>query len=202
MLRDITQAQQIEEALQNTNTQLQDKLKEIQSLQERLKEQAVRDSLTGLYNRHYLEETLERELAKAERQQQPVGFAMIDIDSFKNINDAYGHEAGDFLLQALSNLLRSTIRTGDIACRYGGEEYVMVLPGASRDIILQRAETWRSLVEKIRVPYQDKLLQVTISIGVAVYPEAGATPADLLRAADQAMYAAKTAGRNCVRAKE
>lgn len=168
-------------------------------LREELRSRSVRDPLTKLFNRRYLEETLVRELANGKRTGQKLGIVMIDIDLFKHYNDTHGHDAGDFVLVEISNLIRNKLRSGDIACRYGGEEIVLVMPGASKDIAAQRAELIRSLIETHKFNYKgEDLSGVTVSLGVADYPEDGENANALMKAADRALYQAKDAGRNRV----
>ncbi len=168
-------------------------------LREALRNRSVRDPLTKLFNRRYLEETLARELSNGKRASQHLGFIMIDIDHFKNYNDTHGHDAGDFVLVEIAELLRSKLRSGDIACRFGGEEMVLVMPGASKEITATRAETVREMIEKHEFVYQGKNLNgVTASLGVAEYPQDGDTSAALMKAADTALYRAKDGGRNQV----
>lgn len=187
-----------ETELRQVNERLQAQLAEIQALQAQLREQAIRDSLTGLFNRRYLEETLERELLRARREACPISLIMLDIDHFKKLNDTHGHKAGDMMLQRLGEMLRTHTRGSDVACRYGGEEFVAVLPGASLEHAHQRAEQWRATFEQLRVPFGLAHLQATLSLGVAVYPLHGATSDEVLRVADTALYMAKTEGRNQV----
>jgi diguanylate cyclase (GGDEF)-like protein/PAS domain S-box-containing protein len=197
--RDITQRYLAETELQQANMRLVGQLEVIDLLRAQLQEQAIRDALTGLYNRRYLEETLPRELARATRERYPVALVMLDIDRFKTVNDTFGHKAGDLMLQGLGKLLRTQTRRDDIACRYGGEEFVLVFPGMSSELAHQRAEQLRLSFQALRVQYEDQDFSATISGGVASFPDHGETDEDLLRAADQALYAAKAAGRNCVR---
>ncbi len=165
----------------------------------RLRDQSVRDHLTGLFNRRYLEETLERELARSARERRPLGLIMLDIDHFKDFNDALGHAAGDALLEALGALLRAHVRGSDVVCRYGGEEFLLVLPDASGAIAAQRAEQLRDDVSRMRVAHGDQDLgSVTVSLGVAVFPEHGPTGDAVLKAADAALYRAKDEGRDRV----
>ncbi len=199
IFRDITKRYQAETRLQQANRRLKEQLTEIEVLQAKLREQAIRDTLTGLLNRRYLEETLPRELAKAARERHSVAVIMLDIDHFKEINDSFGHKAGDLVLQALGRLLRTHTRGGDIASRYGGEEFVLVLPGLAIEAAYQRAEQLRTAFEELRLKWVGSMLSATISAGIATYPGHGKTEEELLRVADQAMYAAKAAGRNCVR---
>jgi diguanylate cyclase (GGDEF)-like protein/PAS domain S-box-containing protein len=197
-LYDITERKRNEIELHKANKLLQIHTKEIENLQAELKEQAIRDPLTGLFNRRYLEETLNRELARASREGFSIGFVMIDIDHFKQVNDTHGHKAGDLILQALGNLLLGGIRTEDLVCRYGGEEFLVILTKAGKKITAERAEQWRTDFEALRTAYGEKVLQTTISLGVAVYPGDGVTAEAVIHAADQAMYRAKALGRNLV----
>jgi diguanylate cyclase (GGDEF)-like protein len=168
-------------------------------LRETLRQQSVRDPLTGLYNRRFLEETLDRELARLERKNLPLSLIMIDVDHFKTFNDTFGHEAGDAVLRDLGGILQRYVRGSDIACRYGGEEFTIVLPEASLEIGRQRAEMLREAVRELRLVHDGKSLgAVTLSLGVACFPEHGRRRDHLLQVADQALYEAKDAGRNCV----
>ena len=168
-------------------------------LSESLRVQAVRDPLTGLYNRRYMEQALEREILRAARSRRTVGVIMLDLDHFKMFNDTHGHEAGDVLLRAVGEYLVRHVRAEDIACRYGGEEFVVILPEAAPEMARGRAEElWKGL-QGLHVNYRGELLRgATVSIGVASYPGHGKTTADLLRAADTAMYEAKRRGRDRV----
>lgn len=161
--------------------------------------QSIRDPLTGLFNRRYLEETLEREIHRATRLQRSVAIIMLDIDHFKRFNDTFGHEAGDMVLRELGNFLKNQMRGGDFACRYGGEEFTLIFPEMSLANILQRAEKLRDGVKNLHVAYQSRELgAITISLGIALFPEHGATGKTLLQAADAALYEAKHKGRDCV----
>ena len=168
-------------------------------LREALSAQAVRDPLTGLYNRRYLEQALEREVLRATRNGRTVGVLMLDLDHFKVFNDTHGHEAGDMLLRVLGDYLVTHVRAEDIACRYGGEEFVVILPEASLVMCQSRAEQIWKGVQGLHVNFHGELLRgVTASIGVAAFPAHCKTTAGLLRAADAAMYAAKRLGRDRV----
>ncbi|MBL8055069.1 MAG: diguanylate cyclase [Anaerolineales bacterium] len=179
-------------------TELRDRLAENIGLQQRLQEQAIRDPLTGLFNRRYLSETLERELARASRAGLPLSVVLLDVDHFKRLNDTYGHKAGDLMLQALARLLQGNSRHEDIPCRYGGEEFVLVLMGAPLAAAAQRAEAWRQTLEALTVEHEAWGLRATISLGVAAFPQHGTTTDELLKAADRALYQAKARGRNQV----
>ena len=182
--------------LREVNDHLIQNLGEIQGLHLLLQEQAIQDTLTGLYNRRYLDETLERELSRAKRENYPVSLAIIDLDHFKQVNDTYGHKAGDEVLKALGVLLRKNIRGGDIPCRYGGEEFVVVLPRMSLSVAKQRAEEWRAAFCAQKIYSGDFEIGVTMSIGLATCPDHAANADALLDLADKALYRAKLAGRN------
>lgn len=184
------------------NERLQAQLAENLALQAKLRDEAIRDPLTGLFNRRYLEETLERELSRAGREQSSLSLAMLDIDHFKRLNDTHGHAAGDVILRSLSTLLRDYTRTEDVVCRYGGEEFVVVFPATSLPHAMQRMEQLRAAIESLRVSYERMVLQNTISIGIAAFPVHGKTSRQLLQAADMALYEAKESGRNRVMACE
>src|SRR5690606_13720823 len=169
------------------------------SLRERLRLQSIRDPLTGLFNRRYLEESAAREIARCERRDCPLSLMMLDIDHFKAFNDVHGHAGGDALLARFGKLLAEHSRGEDIACRYGDEEFTLILPEAPAEAAMQRAGAIRSAVEAMRVQHMGRELpQVTVSIGVATFPANGNTPEALMRAADEALYRAKHEGRNRV----
>lgn len=195
---EIAKRTDIEARLRETNQEMTEQLQEIRSLQSRLEELAIRDGLTGLYNRRYLDDALERELARAQREGHPVSIALIDLDNFKQLNDTYGHQAGDAVLRALSTLLSEQVRSSDIACRWGGEEFVLVLPNMPLSSAAERADGWRMRFGEAGVRFGEFTLRTTLSVGLAAYPDQGTLPAQLLRAADEALYRAKTAGRNRV----
>ena len=168
-------------------------------LREALQDQSIHDPLTGLFNRRYMEESLERELRRALREQRTLGLIMLDLDHFKQFNDTYGHEAGDALLRELGHLLQARIRKEDIACRYGGEEFVLVLPEASLEVTRRRAEQLRESFKSLTVRVRGQNHGAgTVSLGVAGFPEHGATFSALLRVADAALYRAKNEGRDRV----
>ncbi|MBE3046834.1 diguanylate cyclase [Candidatus Bathyarchaeota archaeon] len=199
VVRDISERKQNEVVLQEANQKLRNQLEEIETLQAQLREQATRDSLTGLFNRRYLEETLVREFLRAGREKSTVCLVMMDIDGFKAFNDTYGHDAGDLLLRKLGEFLRSEVRSSDFSCRYGGEEFLIVMPGALLEKGYERAEHLRAAFLSLDIEHLGVKLCATLSIGVAIYPQHGDTSMEVLHAADQAMYAAKVAGRNCTR---
>jgi diguanylate cyclase (GGDEF)-like protein len=177
---------------------LRKQLDEIEQLQGALKEQAIRDSLTGCFNRRYLDETLERELSRSRREGYPLSLVILDLDFFKQINDTYGHQAGDQALIVLAETLRADIRQEDVLCRYGGEEFVILMPRMPLGRAVERAESWRQKIAQISVRFGNFNLAFTASAGVAAYPDHGKMPDELTHAADTALYVAKNRGRNRV----
>jgi diguanylate cyclase (GGDEF)-like protein len=166
-------------------------------LREVLRGQSIRDPLTGLFNRRFMEESLERELRRALRGKQQLALLMLDIDHFKRFNDTFGHQAGDALLRALGNLLKESTRGQDVVCRYGGEEFAFVLAGASLEAARKRADLLREDIKQLSVQHGGQLLgAVTLSIGIAVFPDNGDNAENLLKAADDALYRAKKEGRD------
>jgi diguanylate cyclase (GGDEF)-like protein/PAS domain S-box-containing protein len=184
-IRDITERKQAQDALLKSQTLL--------------REQSVRDYLTGLFNRRYMEETLERELLRAARKKLSLGIIMLDVDDFKQFNDTHGHAAGDEILHELGSLLLRQVRGEDIACRFGGDEFVIILPDASQDVTRERAELLSEYAGLLHLQFEGhSLAPVTLSLGVAGFPEHGATSTGILRAVDAALYRAKHTGRGRV----
>ncbi len=165
-------------------------------LRETLKRESIRDPLTGLYNRRHMEASLERETSRVERLHISLGLIMFDVDHFKHFNDTFGHDAGDLVLREIGDVVKSYVRKEDIACRYGGEEFLLILPDMSPEGLKVRAEDIRQNVKKIKIVYQGKDLAVTISLGVAIFPQHGPTIEDAMKAADDALYQAKADGRD------
>lgn len=196
--RDITQEKEAAAALSSAKESLEKRLSEISQLHEMLAEQVIRDPLTYLYNRRYLDDTLPREVARARRDGYPLTIAMIDIDHFKNINDTYGHAAGDQVIRVLAGLLQANARDGDIASRYGGEEFVLLLPNLDAEDALRRAEEWRSQFAGHLIVHGKAEIAVTLSIGLATYPDHLGDAMGLMASADHALYQAKRNGRNQV----
>jgi two-component system, cell cycle response regulator len=185
VVRDITERRFWEDTLKQTN--------------EALSILATRDPLTGLFNRRYMVETLDRELQRASRENYPIGIAIFDIDNFKGFNDQYGHVAGDLILAEMGELLRQKTRHSDVACRYGGEEFLVVMPNANPSLTYKRAETIRGLVKSVELTHHgQKLNAISISAGVAVFPYHGSNVIELISAADMALYRAKREGRDRV----
>lgn len=165
-------------------------------LRARLRRQSIRDTLTGLYNRRHMEDALRREVARARRRETQVGVILLDVDHFKQFNDLHGHDAGDEVLRILGSYLNDMTRSEDIACRYGGEELLVILPDCDIENAAQRAEELRAGIEKLVVHYGGNALHVTASLGVAAFPDHGNSPAVVVAAADSALYRAKGSGRN------
>ncbi|NPV56644.1 MAG: diguanylate cyclase [Anaerolineae bacterium] len=191
-------AQEAQAEIEKTNQSLQERLAEIQQLQTELRNQAIRDPLTGCYNRRFLEESLTLELSRAMRDHYSVSMMMIDIDHFKNINDTYGHQTGDLALIAVGELLRSGMRSGDIVARYGGEEFIAIMPNTPLDIAHQRSEQLRIACQQFSLNDHQPPIKLTISVGLASFPVHGQSWIEVLQKADHALYAAKAAGRNRV----
>jgi diguanylate cyclase (GGDEF)-like protein len=158
----------------------------------------IQDPLTELYNRRYMEIMLRHELQRAERAGYPVGLILMDIDHFKKINDTYGHPAGDQVLRCLATLMKSQVRRTDIACRYGGEEFLIILPETSLEVASERAESLRQGFAELSIEHDGHLMRGKLSLGVATFPYHAQSPQQLIQTADQALYAAKTGGRNQV----
>lgn len=181
------------------NREATNQSKILEQLVQDLQKQIITDPLTNLFNRRFLQEYLPREVAKAKRVAGSFAVLMIDLDFFKRINDIFGHEAGDIVLKNVAILLKNSIRESDVACRYGGEEFVLVLSEVSTDGAGKKAEGIRKAVMDLALAIRQKSLgRVSTSIGVAVYPDHGVDMDSLLRAADEALYEAKENGRNCV----
>lgn len=177
--------------------ELMRKIEENRLLQEQLREQATRDPLTGLYNRRYLDDSLHREMTRCLRQGEPLSLVLVDLDLFKRVNDEHGHSAGDQVINQLATILMALSRASDIVCRFGGEEFLVVLPGTGLEAAEARAEEYRRAFEESPVTVDGTSLAVTLSAGVACSDQE-ITPHDLIRQADQALYRAKESGRNRV----
>lgn len=184
--------------LRQSEAALQSQLQAIQSLQDQLTEQANRDPLTGLYNRRYLTTALQRETDACAREGATLALLLIDLDLFKQINDRHGHAAGDDVLCQISALLLQSMRPSDICCRYGGEEFLLVLPGMGLQTAVERAQALRQQVAERRWLADGQPIGVTLSVGVACAHNARVAPAALIDLADRALYQAKAEGRNRV----
>ncbi|WP_414549476.1 histidine kinase N-terminal 7TM domain-containing protein [Anabaena sp. CCY 0017] len=198
-LRDITQQYQADLELRRANKYLQKQVIKIEKLQAQLREQAIRDGLTGLFNRRYFDETLPQELLRATRDCYSVAVMIMDIDYFKHINDTFGHQAGDRVLQRFGELLRQHSDSHGIVYRYGGEEFVLVFPDMTIERAFDHAEAIRLSFQAMRVQFVDQEISATVSAGLGVFPYHGETTHDLLAVVDQALYAAKLDGRNCIK---
>jgi len=175
--------------LEETISRLKQALASAEELRKELREQAIRDPLTGLFNRRFLEESMSHEVARARRTGSQLGVIMLDMDKFKHLNDTCGHQAGDSLLRAVAHVLVSNIRAGDVACRFGGDEFIVLMPGASLDSVTRKGHQLCDLLNALRVEFDHRQLpQLGCSMGVAVYPGNGATGAELLRSVDLSLY--------------
>jgi diguanylate cyclase (GGDEF)-like protein/PAS domain S-box-containing protein len=197
-MRDMTERKNTETQLRIANSQLETQMKQIQGLQLILREQAIRDPLTNLYNRRYLNETLQREFERIKREKSCLSIIIMDIDHFKNVNDALGHQVGDKFLVAITKILGKKARNSDIICRYGGEEFLLVMPDTTTSTASHRAEEIRLLCNETRLKYKEKTFGVTLSFGIATYPSHGKDPDEVITKADEALYRSKKNGRNCV----
>jgi len=193
IMHDITEQKEITDKLKA-------QLDEIQVLHTQLYDQTIRDQLTGCFNRRYLEEIFPLEIADAREYKRTLALVMLDIDHFKEVNDLHGHAVGDQVLHAIGRGLQEKVRSNDSVCRMGGEEFLIIMPGVSLKIAMQRAESFRSMIANLYFPDSSrKLLKITASLGVATFPQHGSSKKEILEHVDQALYTAKRAGRNCVR---
>jgi diguanylate cyclase (GGDEF)-like protein len=166
-------------------------------LRETLRQQSIRDPLTGLYNRRYLEDSAEREFRRSERHQKPVSVLMLDVDHFKRFNDTFGHDAGDAMLREVGQVIKSNIRREDIACRFGGEELAIIMPDSPLDRAVERATAIANQIRHLDLAVQGQTVgRVTLSIGIAAFPNPGGDWKSVLHAADRALYRAKREGRD------
>jgi len=195
---DVTAKKESETKLHEAYVKLEEQFQEIQGLQGELREQAIRDPLTGLHNRHYLKEVLGRELSRALREHYPVSFLLLDIDHFKSVNDIYGHTAGDVVLKKVTDQLSEFTRAEDILCRYGGEEFLMVLPNTSEQDAFLIADRLRISIQGAKTNVDRDSISITISIGISEFPKHGQHETLALETADKALYHAKHNGRNQV----
>lgn len=191
ILAGFSNRKQLEQIENQRNKLLEDEAK--------LRYLSVRDPLTGLFNRRYMEETLDREIGRAQRKGSALAVVMVDIDGFKTVNDTYGHVPGDELLVRVAAHLGGSIRVSDVACRFGGDEFLLILPECGKQEALRRADAMRRGAEEMAFqPSEAHSEPITLSFGVAAFPESGSSREELLAAADQALYTAKRSGRNCV----
>ncbi len=187
----ITHQVETDQHLRLSNAQLQGRLKKIENLQQQLEKQATRDPLTGLYNRRYLDDVLPKEILRQEREGGSLSLVIMDIDFFKKINDQFGHAAGDEVLIALAQLLRQHTRASDTVYRYGGDEFVVALPGAEPQEALLRCIEWRKAFANLKFDFAKKTLTPSISLGIASFPKNALTIETLFFAADEALYKSK-----------
>lgn len=199
LFNDITQRKQTEAALLQAHRRLEDRLGEMQDTEAHWREEAMRDALTGVYNRRYLQQAFTRYLSQSRAQGKPLTILLLDIDHFKQVNDQQGHLVGDLVLRALAQTLQAHVRGRDVVARYGGEEFLILMEGVALPEAAQRAEELRRQVGDLALLLPDgSTLRITVSIGVAAYPEHGEEMGVLLHAADMALYQAKAGGRNRV----
>jgi diguanylate cyclase (GGDEF)-like protein/PAS domain S-box-containing protein len=196
--RDITERKLLENKLKAVNQSLQKQLNENERLRLQLQEQAIRDPLTGVFNRRFFSEALDKETARAERENTTCSILILDVDLFKKFNDTYGHKCGDIVLQSLAGMLVQNTRRSDIVCRYGGEEFVILMTNTHTNSACERAESLRKQFEEMKIAFDGKLLTSTFSAGVASCPEHSINSEQLLVLADNALYQSKARGRNCV----
>ncbi|HKW82746.1 MAG TPA: diguanylate cyclase [Burkholderiaceae bacterium] len=196
--RDSSERKRAEQALRDANQQLEVQLRRIQELHEQMREQAIRDDLTGVHNRRHFVAVAEHELERAQRHGATLSLVMMDVDHFKHVNDAYGHLTGDVALKAVGSMLSATTRAGDLACRLGGEEFAVLLMGMGHEGAVERAESWRATLAEMTILADGTALKLTASFGVATFPEQAGTLAELMKVADTRMYRAKSLGRDRV----
>lgn len=195
-LRNVTEQRAMEAEIRKINQSLLERISDIEKLQDQLKDQAIRDPLTSLFNRRYLDEALERDFSLIKRNQLSVSFVMLDIDRFKNINDSWGHQAGDTVLKKLASIIKTVTRKSDIACRYGGEEFLLVLNGANEQQAMKIAEEIRTIFASAAIELDGRRIPTTLSGGIAAFTTQGDTPDSIIKKADEALYQAKKAGRD------
>ena len=196
--RDITARKISEENLRQQASRLQDQIEEINLLQEQLQDQAIHDTLTGLYNRRMMEMMLAHQLTLCQQTKQTFSLVIIDIDEFKKINDEYGHQVGDTLLEEFGKCILASTRADDFSCRYGGDEILMAFQKMSIKQAIRKADLIRQRLGEIVIHHEDRSISVTVSIGIATSPIHGKTIEELIKKADEALYAAKEKGRNQV----
>jgi diguanylate cyclase (GGDEF)-like protein/PAS domain S-box-containing protein len=196
--RDTTERKRAEQALHEANRRLEEQLRHIHELHEQMREQAIRDELTGVHNRRHFVAVAESELERARRHGTALSLVMLDIDHFKNVNDVHGHPTGDAALKVVGSMLIATTRVGDLACRLGGEEFAVLLMGMGHDGAMERAETWRAALADTVIPTDATPLSLTASFGVATFPQQAGTLDELMKLADTRLYRAKSLGRDRV----
>jgi diguanylate cyclase (GGDEF)-like protein len=198
-LHDVTESKRLEAELLQKNRDLEATVKENEALQIQLKEQAIHDPLTGLYNRRYLDEMIAHDLSLAIRTGTPVAIAMVDIDHFKQVNDQFGHQAGDQVLKELAILLTGGTRKSDMVCRYGGEEFLIALYGSTVEQAGTQLDELRRKFAQLVTACGELRITATLSAGIAGCPRHSDSAETLISRADAALYEAKRMGRNQVR---
>jgi diguanylate cyclase (GGDEF)-like protein len=198
VLRDISLHKETEFQLKKANEDLQDRIDKINQLQQLLKDQATHDSLTGLYNRRLTDEVLNRLLEEGRQSHQPISLLVMDIDHFKDINDRFGHQAGDELLEKYGKCILTATRKVDFSCRLGGDEMLIAFQNMSSQEAEKKADSIRQKLQAIVVKKENQSVATTVSIGIATYPQNGDSIKELINWADQALYMAKEKGRNQV----
>ncbi|MFC0348643.1 diguanylate cyclase [Undibacterium danionis] len=196
--RDISLRRQHEEKLIQANQEMENRLLEATEEKTELQELALHDAMTGLYNRRFLDAAIVREITLSEREKRPLAVIMLDLDHFKNVNDQFGHSAGDLVLKALADIMRQTSRESDLICRYGGEEFIAIIPNMSASQAFERAEIWRRQLEENSLNYGENEIKITLSAGIAIYPDHGKSGEELILCADEMLYKSKRSGRNQV----
>ena len=195
---DVTERKALEMQRDADHQQLEQQYNKINQLKALLQEQVLRDPLTQLHNRRFLSETLPREFARAKRDQQAISFVVLDIDHFKRVNDTHGHAVGDLVLKRLASLLKTQARESDLLCRFGGEEFFLIMPGTTPEQAQAKTDAIRTLIAQTVIELDGTELHITVSAGVAGYPQHGHDSETLFKLADKALYAAKGGGRNRV----
>ena len=196
--RDIGERKRLQAQQDEIHQKLETQYQEILRLQEQLLMQVLRDPLTDLHNRRFMDEALLKELARAKREGYPISLIMLDLDFFKRVNDTYGHAVGDVVLISLASFLKANARESDIVCRYGGEEFLVAMPHMSPDQAFEKIDEWRQIIADSPITHGELIIRVTISAGIAGFPEQGSDIDILLKRADEALYQSKKDGRNCV----
>lgn len=196
--RDVSERKHAEQALRDANQRLEAQLQRINELHAQMREQSIRDELTGVHTRRHFVEVAERELDRVRLEGGHLSLVMIDLDHFKAINDAHGHLVGDVALKAVGTMLVATTRSEDLACRLGGEEFAVLMTDTDHATALSRAETWRATLAATSVLADGIVLRLTASFGVATFPSQAGSLSELLRLADSRMYRAKAQGRDSV----
>ena len=195
---DVTEHKWLENDLKYANEALIKQLEEINKLRDELQVQAIHDPLTNAFNRRYLTEFLEKEISRAQRERTPVTIVILDVDNFKQFNDSYGHKCGDEVLRNITKFLNEHSRRGDVVCRYGGEEFVILMPNVSLETAFERAEMWRQDFSETGMEYEGMELFATFSAGVATFPQHGLNGEAILQSADKALLQSKDTGKNKV----